>query len=226
MATVLALFDFDGTLYQGRVWRTLVDYFRQRGERRGFLGRFSLTHWLQWYLTKLRLYDRERFVMDWMKDLAGIFSGLSQEQVSQIFAWILENDIAPNLNPRIVERIAQHRAQGHTTLLISGSYQQLLDPFASTYGFDAALGTPLEFRDGRATGRIAMPVCMGPEKGRRLETWVRERGLEVDFEGSYAYVDSLFDVDLAERVGHPIVVAPEDQKMRTLALARGWPLID
>lgn len=226
MATVLALFDFDGTLYQGRVWRTLVNYFRRHGERHRFLRRFAITHWLQWYLTKLHLYNRERFVMDWMKDLAGIFAGLSQEQVSQIFGWILEHDIAQNLNPRIVQHIAEHRTRGHTTLLISGSYQQLLEPFASSYQIDAVLGTPLEFQSGRATGRISTPVCMGAEKERRLETWIRERGLEVDFTGSYAYVDSLFDVDLAGRVGHPIVVAPEDPKMRTLALARGWPLID
>ena len=48
-------------------------------------------------------------------------------------------------------------------------------------------------------------------------------GADVDLAASYFYTDSISDLPLVERVGHPVAVNP-DLRLRRLARKRGWPL--
>ncbi|MBI2845630.1 MAG: HAD-IB family hydrolase [Chloroflexi bacterium] len=226
MAQVLAVFDFDGTLYDGRVWRSVVNYFQERGEKRDFQRRFRRRQIPRWILYRLRLLSQEPFVLKWMEELAGIFAGYTLPEIQEIFGWIVEKDIIPGLRPRVVEKLREHQAAGHTTVLLSGSYEPLLELFNKRLGIDYALGTRLAFADGRATGGITTAVCMGPEKARRLSAFLKEQAPDADLAASYAYIDSTFDLPLAQLVGHPVVVAPEDEKMRQEARAQGWEIID
>lgn len=226
MAQVLAVFDFDGTLYDGRVWRSITEYFRSRGERLSFLRRFRIRQLPRWFLYRLRLLDRDSFVLKWMEELAGIFAGYTREELLEIFRWIVDQDIVPGLRPQVMEKLGEHQAQGHTTVLLSGSYETLLELFNQRYAIDYALGTRLAFVNGRATGGITTPVCMGQEKARRLQAFLKEHNMNVDLGASYAYIDSTFDLPVARLVGHPVVVAPDDEKMRQEAAARGWPVIE
>lgn len=226
MATVLAIFDFDGTLFQGRVWRSVVEYFRDRSLRRDFLRGFRLRQTLRWLLAQARLMDRDTFVYGWMRDLAGIFQGYTEQELRDIFSWIVNDDIAAGLRQQVLEKVREHRDQGHPTVLLSGSYELLLEVFNQRFGLDYAVGTRLAFEDGQATGRIATPVCMGEEKPRRIRALIKEKGLDADLAASYTYIDSVWDLPLARIVGHPVVVAPEDEKMREQAKANGWPVME
>jgi phosphoserine phosphatase len=46
---------------------------------------------------------------------------------------------------------------------------------------------------------------------------------DVDLAASSFYSDSISDLPLLERVGHPVAVNP-DPRLRRLAKKRGWPI--
>jgi phosphoserine phosphatase len=64
-------------------------------------------------------------------------------------------------------------------------------------------------------------VCYGQGKVVWAERFAAEH--DVDLAASYFYTDSISDLPLLERVGHPVVVNP-DLRLRRLARKRGWPL--
>lgn len=86
------------------------------------------------------------------------------------------------------------------------------------------VGTDIEFRNGRFTGRVIPPVCMGVEKERLARKWLHAHGIAIDFAASYAYADSISDLALLQMVGHPVAVHPDPQ-LATLAREKGWKRI-
>jgi phosphoserine phosphatase len=79
----------------------------------------------------------------------------------------------------------------------------------------------LEREDGRLTGRVTPPVCYGQGKVVWAERFAAEH--DVDLDAGYFYTDSISDLPLLERVGHPVAVNP-DPRLRRLADKRGWPI--
>lgn len=67
------------------------------------------------------------------------------------------------------------------------------------------------------TGELESPACFGEGKAVWAERFAAEHG--VDLDRSYFYTDSLSDLPLLERVGHPVAVNP-DPRLRRLALRR------
>ena len=59
-------------------------------------------------------------------------------------------------------------------------------------------------------------------RSRSVVVWARANGIELA--DSYAYSDSIFDVPLLSKVGHPVAVNP-DYRLFIYAKARGWPTV-
>ena len=78
---------------------------------------------------------------------------------------------------------------------------------------------------GWITGEIAGVPSMREGKVVRVTDWLRARGLDwLDVETTF-YSDSMNDLPLLERVEHPVATNP-DARLRTLALERGWRILD
>ena len=71
--------------------------------------------------------------------------------------------------------------------------------------------------------RACRPACQGPGKVTRLQQHLGDAG-QIEWQDSYAYADSLTDLPLLERVGHPVAVYP-DAELAALAQSRGWEII-
>ncbi len=128
------------------------------------------------------------------------------------------------MRPEMLASIQGHRTKGHKVFLISGSFEPLLDKLVTAMGLDGAIATPLEVKDGRYTGRIVPPLNVGHGKAERLRQFLEEYDEEIDLSASYFYTDSIVDVPVMERIGHPIAVYP-DKRLATLAKTRGWVTI-
>src|SRR5215475_6350161 len=87
---------------------------------------------------------------------------------------------------------------------------------------EAALVTQLVVREGRFTGEVIEPVCYGRGKVYWAERFAAEHGVELP--RSYFYTDSITDLPVLDRVGHPRVVNP-DPRLRRLAQRRGWQVL-
>jgi phosphoserine phosphatase len=59
----------------------------------------------------------------------------------------------------------------------------------------------------------------------RLQQYLAEAGIDVDWPDSYAYADSISDAAVLALVGHPVAVAPDEQ-LRQHAHRAGWRILE
>jgi HAD superfamily hydrolase (TIGR01490 family) len=150
--------------------------------------------------------------------------GWSLDDAGVLFEQLLEERILPNLRPDVLARLRWHRAEDHVVALVSGTFTPLLELIAARIDVPHAIGTPLEVRDGRYTGRVVPPLCQGSGKPSRARAYLAGRGLDVDWAASFAYADRDADLPLLSQVGHAVAVYP-DEALLARAQAQGWPVI-
>ena len=188
---VVAVFDFDGTLT--RRDSLLPFLWRVAGPARFVWNALVLLPTLLRYAVGILENGpaKERVLGQF---LAGKPTGEIQA-VAESFA---VERIPSLLDPEAVSRLRWHQKQGHRVILVTASPELYVRPWAEAEGFDEALGTRLETKDGVFTGQFATPNCYGPEKTRRLEA----EGPELRGATTYAYGNSRGDRELLGMADH------------------------
>lgn len=214
---IAAFFDLD---------RTLIDVnsaklYARHEHRQGRISTWQLVESFYWMaLYHLSFINMERA---YNKALAH-YRGLPDEVLdARTIQWFHEQ-VAHRIQPGALDALAQHRAEGHLTVILTNNscYQarvaietwQIDDWIANHFTLDA---------QGRLAGRVDPPVCYGDGKVTRSEAWAERH--DVDLAASFFYSDSFSDVPMFERVGHARVVNP-DFRLRRIARHRGWPILD
>jgi HAD superfamily hydrolase (TIGR01490 family) len=221
---IAAFFDFDGTLYTGHIWQDLAEHHRAARRQLFWLGAYVARNMVPWPLYKLGLVDQTAFYGAWGETMGWLLRGWTLDEARALFEHLTETQILPNLHTDVLARLREHQAEGHLVALVSGTFAPWLEIVARHLEVSHAIGTPLEVRDGHYTGRIVKPLCQGPGKPSRVQAYVDDQGLAVDWPDSFAYADSGTDLPLLDRVGHPVAVYP-DEVLAAHAQARGWPVL-
>jgi HAD superfamily hydrolase (TIGR01490 family) len=133
-------------------------------------------------------------------------------------------DLLSEQREDVVELLRKHQSEGHMVVLVSGTFQPVLRIMAGRLGVQHFVGTPLEEKDGRYTGRLSAPMYFAGEKARQLKMYVERNGFDVDMTASYAYADRMYDRAFLEMVGHPVAVYP-DEPLLAHAREKGWQVI-
>ena len=120
---------------------------------------------------------------------------------------------------RLVE---QHRERGDCVYIVSATLQEIVQAIADDLGFDGALGTVCEVRDGAYTGK-ALRALHAENKATCVRELAESRGF--DLAECTAYSDSHTDIPFLEAVGKPVAVNP-DRELRRVAAERGWPVVE
>jgi HAD superfamily hydrolase (TIGR01490 family) len=222
---IAAFFDLDGTLFTGHIWQGLSLHHRTRKIQRVQLYAYVSFHRALWPLYLAGLVSQERSWTAWARHMPWTLSGLTLAQGQRVFDWIWAEYVQPQLREDIVERLCQHRAPGHGVYLVSGTMEPLLGRIGQGLGLPpgCAIGTRVEVRNGRYTGRAIEPTCMGQGKAERLNLFLAEHA-DIDLTQSSAYADSVTDLGVLEMVGHPTVVYP-DEELAAIALERDWSVL-
>lgn len=134
--------------------------------------------------------------------------------------------IQPALRDDALALVRGHQQQGDIVAIVTATNELVTRPIADAFGVPELIAVELE-RDasGWITGEIAGIPSMREGKVVRATQWLQSRGLDwLDVETTF-YSDSLNDVPLLERVDHPVATNP-DPRLRTLALERGWRILD
>jgi HAD superfamily hydrolase (TIGR01490 family) len=215
MGQVAALFDLDRTLLDTSSGQLYARYLYRNGQ----MGRLALARVAWWgFLTQLGVLKMENLIPRLLADAAG-----DEEQAMRQLCdrWFAE-DVIPHLTKRGQECVAHHRAEGHVVAIVSASTQYVVRPMAAYLDIgEQYVCTRLESENGRLTGAVTPPVCYGAGKVVWAERFAAEH--DIDLDASYFYTDSISDLPLSERVGHPVAVNP-DLRLRRLAPQRGWPI--
>ncbi len=218
-----AFFDVDGTLYTANMWRGLMTYASQHGRARDAKLYYAALAPL-YYLRKLHLLSEESFRKPWVMSMGWMLKEWTAEQGDAAFDWIAEHFIRPTARNDVIDRLRQHVAQNHAVVLVSAMLAPTLARVGKPLGVTGTVGTEVELKDGKLTGRILPPACMGIEKARLTKKFLRARRIEIDFSASYAYADSISDLALFEMVGHKVAVYP-DAQLSALARRESWEII-
>ena len=224
MKTIAALFDVDGTLFTGHVWRGMLDYF-QVHTGKWAVRRFWYAHLPAYVLRKLKLINEERFRGPWGAHLAWLVKGWDQAQLRGLYEFIAREYVTPHRREDTIGMLADHRAQGHVTMLVSTGFTDMVAAIGRTIGAEHAVGCDLEMKDGRATGRVVPPTVIGKQKGIAARAKLAALGYDVDYGQSFAYADSLTDLGLFEIVGNPRPVYPSAE-LAAYAKTQGWQVYE
>lgn len=196
---IVAAFDFDETLTKRD---SVVPFLRRFTTTSRFAA--SLLPHAPRLLPLAARRDRDR-----LRALATqiVFTGRSVTEVDAAArSWGVQ--IAESgLRADTVARLQWHLEQGHRVAIVSASYEQYVRVVADVLGGDAhaveVLATRLHIADGVCTGRLHGSNCRGPEKVRRLEAWLSDRGWTRDDVVVHAYGDSTGDREMLAWADHP-----------------------
>lgn len=104
-----------------------------------------------------------------------------------------DNVLLKNINLEVMERLKFHKEQGCHILLISASPEVYLKYLKKNSCINMVIGTRLKIVNGKYTNKICGENCKGIEKVNRIQHYLKENDLEIDFEKSFGYSDSLSD---------------------------------
>lgn len=216
----LALFDLDHTLLP----IDSADAWSHHLIRAGGLDVQAETARIQYFAAtyKAGAFDVDAYLHHQMQLLARF----SRPQLELWRADFLRHHVLPHIRGEALELIGRHRENGYMLVLVTGTHQFVTRPIASVLGFDHLLAVLPEEHQGKFTGRYVGTHTYLEGKVRAVEHFLSTYGATLDeCEDSVFYSDSINDLPLLDRVKRP-VVTNGDTKLRAVALARGWPILD
>lgn len=221
---VLAVFDFDGTLFPKDTLPFLLSQWRvqKRSKRRLYATYLSVGGmYVRYKLGLVGALSREQVRRSALQRFTRIFSGLPQADIDAFFERCA-GLIAEQLRPCVVRELRKAQAEGCHTVLLSGGYARLMDFVGGIMGFHTVIGTALRMKDGIVDASQTLDIVCGEEKAERLR--LKFDGQPVDWAQSRAFADSLSDVPILELVGHPVVVSP-DEGLKDVIARNSWPVL-
>jgi len=206
----------DGTLVVGQTTLLLVRFLRSVGRVSTYFmvgtGLWFLAY--KAHLVKVTEKSREKG--------AGVFAGLTGEEVDRLMDRFTEEVLAPRFHPAATAALAEHLAEGDEVVVISAALDPVVRSLCRRLGVEHFVGTPCEISDGHYTGRLTGPSPHADEKVAVAAEYMRRWG--VDASDCWAYADHGTDLALLESVGHPVAVNPKPE-LREAAERAGWPIV-
>lgn len=184
--SVLAVFDFDGTLTRGD---TLLPFLsRLLGWPRLLWVLFRCSPWLVAYALRLTSNHRAKARL-----LQISLAGRPQTTVERCARAFVQDYLPLQWRPWALHQLVLHQRQGHRCLIVSASTSPYMHLVGASLGVEAVLCTEMELVGGRYTGRMATPNCHGEEKVRRLQAWLAQACGPDNAPALHAYGDTSGD---------------------------------
>ena len=217
-AAALAIFDLDGTIMSTNVieqylWARLPELSRTR--QLAEVG--QVMRRLPSYLRAERR-DRGTF----LRAVYRRYRGADLAALERFVDTSMAPQILSRLSPEAVRRIREHRAAGHTTILITGVVRPLTRPIQPLFDVIVAAELGVD-EEGRCTGFLTAPPLVGESRAAWLKHYAALH--EVDLDRSFAYADSHSDLPMLETVGNAVAVSPDIPLMRA-AHRNQWSVVE
>jgi HAD superfamily hydrolase (TIGR01490 family) len=216
--TAAAFFDVDNTLMRG----ASLYYFARGLAARKLFGPADLARiTLGQVAFRLRGTEHAGHI-DAVREAALAFvAGQRVDDVVALGDEIYDDTMADRIWSGTRALTRQHLHAGQRVWLVTATPIELADILARRLGLTGALGTVAETADGVYTGRLVGGLLHGAAKAAAITHLASREGL--DLARCSAYSDSVNDLPMLELVGHPSVVNPDADLLRT-ARSRDWPV--
>jgi HAD superfamily hydrolase (TIGR01490 family) len=213
----IAAFDLDGTLFRWQLFHELVFELKDQGLFDSATKRDIEQALNKWQGKEFGWNEYENILLAGLKKhipgmAVAAFETAAQKVIDRSGHKIYNytRDLADNL-----------KAEGYFLLAVTGSYQEIAEPFARKYGFDDCIGAILDRENGTFTNREAVRVVYG-QKADRIKEYMTDRALTLN--DSIAIGDSGGDISMLELVEQPIAFNPSSELL-DIATKRGWKIV-
>ena len=217
-SATLAIFDLDGTIMSTNVieqylWARLPELSRtQQLAEVGQVMRHLPSY--------LRAEQRDRGTF--LRAVYRRYRGADLAALEHFVDTSLAPHILSRLSPEAVRRIREHRAAGHTTILVTGVVRPLTRPLQPLFDVIVAADLGVD-EEGRCTGFLTGPPVVGESRAAWLKHYATQHGIALD--RSFAYADSHSDLPMLETVGNAVAVSPDIALMRA-ATRNQWSVVE
>lgn len=121
-----------------------------------------------------------------------VLAGLPADVVHSVRAEV-------KLSEGAAELVAAFKAAGHVVAVVSGGFNQILNPIAEGLGLDYWIANELEIVDGALTGKVLGAVIDRAAKEKYLREWAAAEGIPM--EHTIAVGDGANDLDMLGAAG-------------------------
>ncbi len=213
----IAAFDLDGTLFRWQLFHELVFELKDLG-----LLDSETKHDIEQALNKWqgKEFDWQTYETILLQGLKKHIPGMEVSAFESAARAVVDRSGHKiyNYTRTLVDSL---KDQGYFLLAVTGSYQEIAEPFAKRYGFDDCIGAVLDRKEGFFTANQATRVVYG-QKAERINEYIADKPLTL--EGSVAVGDSGGDISMLELVAEPIAFNPSEELL-TIALEKGWKVV-
>ena len=147
----------------------------------------------------------------------------SRARVDAVARAFAARTLARNVFAGALSQIDAERAAGRRVVLATASYEFYVRAIAEALGIADIVATGSVWEGDRLRARLSGPNCYGQAKRDMVEAWLMHEGLSgapIRF-----FSDHVSDVSMFELATEPVATTPS-AKLRALARARGWPIVD
>jgi phosphatidylglycerophosphatase C len=177
----IAFFDFDGTI---TTKDTLLEIFKYRhGSLKFYLGFLLNSPYLVAYKAGIISNQLAK-----EKTLKLFFGGMKEKEFNEFCERFAADKIPALLRTKALKEIDQLKKAGAEVVIVSASPENWLRPWVTSLNLKL-IGTQLEVKDDKITGKIKGTNCHGEEKVRRI----KEAYNLAEYKEIYCYGDTSGD---------------------------------
>ncbi len=213
---VIAVFDLEGTVIDSNLVKQYLMLWEGLPKRRWAHDMIDFVARGRGYVRAERR-DRGEFIRTFMRR----YQGFKVDELKALVRGNFKQAILKKAYPDALKRVAEHRAAGHRTILVTGTIDLMVEPFLPY--FDEVVAGRMHEKDGVLTGFLADPPLVDEARGAWLQKYAAGNGY--DLSGSYGYGDSHSDLTWLQLVGHPTAVNP-DLNLYRQAQKERWNVLD
>jgi len=223
MKQKLAIFDVDGTLFDGNLG---IEYLKSLIVAKVFSDEIGAKI-MEWYgKYKSGEVDKVIVVDEIYKLWAFGFIGINTEVAEKIAMETYEK-VKTKLFSTSILITNKIQEKGYVPILLSGSPIEMIRILGKDLGMISALaiGGELEIISGRYTGKIVNYPGSAEQKVSILNDKLKKLNIDVDWENSIAMGDNERDLKILKMVGKPIAFKPNIE-LKNVAIQNSWNIAD
>lgn len=217
MSQKFAAFDIDGTLFRSGLYREVFYELSKMGAIPDELTQLTTEKHREW---RHRIHGNafEEFEKIMVNGLDGLLTQLKISDYEEAVQRVLDKKAA-NIYVYTHNLLNRLKNEGYFLIAISGSQEELVQPFAESHGFDAWVGQKWERGGEYFTGNVVKT-----HTGKDKIIYELVERYDLTFDDSYAVGDSNGDSGMLEIVDNPIAFNPT-QELLAKALENKWKIV-